>query len=68
MIKGHEFKNSSMLADCSYDEEAKELTVTFQTGKQYTYVDVDKSIYDDLINAASAGKFFNAIKNQLKQK
>lgn len=68
MIKNYEFENSSMLAGCSYDTETKELTVTFTNGKPYTYEDVDYSIYNNLIEAASAGKYFNSIKKDLKIK
>lgn len=63
----HSFE-SAMLSTCDYDTEAKELTVTFNNGKAYTYVDVPKSMYDGLIDAQSAGKYFGSIKNGLKQK
>ena len=62
------FMQSSMLSACEYDEEKHELTVTFSNGKDYTYEDVDKGTYDNLINATSAGKYFNSIKSQLKIK
>lgn len=62
------FENSSMLKDCSYDDESSELTVTFTNGKSYTYIDVSKRTYDELIDAKSAGKYFNLIKNSLVQK
>jgi len=62
------FMQSSMLSACSYDDESKELTVTFSNGKDYVYEDVDKSIYDALIIAESAGRYFNSIKSQLKVK
>lgn len=68
MKHNFEFENSSMLANCSYDDENKELTVTFRNGKSYTYIDVDKSTYNGLINADSAGKYFNSIKQSLVQK
>ena len=59
---------SSMLSSCEYDEENKELTVTFTNGKDYVYEDVSKNIYDSLITAESAGKYFNSIKSNLKIK
>jgi len=68
MIERYQFTNSSLLASCEYDTVAKELTVTFSNGKDYVYVDVDKSVYDDLIDAPSAGKHFNSIKAGLVQK
>lgn len=61
----YDFPDSAMLASCDYDSNEKELTVTFKNGRSYTYSDVDRRIYDELINAKSAGKYFNLIKNQL---
>ena len=62
------FMQSSMLSACEFDDETKELTVTFANGKDYVYEDVDMATYDNLINATSAGKYFNSIKGQLKVK
>jgi hypothetical protein len=59
---------SSMLSACEFDDETKELTVTFANGKDYVYEDVDMATYDNLINATSAGRYFNSIKSQLKVK
>lgn len=64
----YDFPNSAMLASCEYDSKDSELTVTFKNGKSYTYKDVNKSMYDDLINAPSAGRQFNLIKTSLVQK
>lgn len=64
----HNFTNSSMLSSAEYNEEKKELTVTFSNGKDYVYEDVNKSSYDSLITAESAGKYFNSIKGTLKIK
>ena len=68
MILNHIFEKSAMLQSCSYDTEEKEMSVTFQNGRTYTYVDVDKSMYEELIGSSSAGKYFNSIKAELKQK
>lgn len=68
MKQSIDFIQSSMLSSAEYDTEDKELTVTFTGGKKYQYVDVDKSIYDDLASAPSAGKYFNSIKKDLTQK
>lgn len=62
------FMQSAMLSACEYDDESNELTVTFANGKDYVYEDVDKGTYDNLINATSAGKYFNSIKGTLKVK
>lgn len=64
----HGFEDSSMLSSCDYDTETNEMTVTFATGRSYTYVGVDKTIYDDLVNAPSAGRYFNGIKSTLEIK
>jgi len=68
MINRYEFPDSAMLASCEYNSVDKELTVTFKNGRDYIYVDVEKQIYDDLVDAPSAGRYFNSIKSQLKQK
>ena len=63
-----DFADSSMLANCEYDDATKELMVMFLNGRQYTYVDIPKETYDGLINAQSAGRYFNSIKKDLKLK
>lgn len=68
MIHDFLFMQSSMLSGCSYDDEKRELTVTFSNSKNYVYEDVDKSIYDALISAESAGRYFNSVKAHLKVK
>ena len=68
MIISHIFEKSAMLASADYDTEEKEMSVTFQNGRTYTYVDVEKSTYEELIGSSSAGKHFNSIKAGLKQK
>lgn len=68
MKYNYDFPDSAMLASCEYNSSDNELTVTFKNGRSYIYVKVDKSVYDDLINAPSAGRQFNAIKRDLVQK
>ena len=67
-ILRQDFIQSSMLASAEYDTDTKEMAVTFTNGKQYVYVDVDQSVYLDLVMAPSAGRYFNSIKAGLKQK
>lgn len=57
-----------MLSSCTYDDESEVLNVTFTNGKIYYYQDVSRRIYDELIEARSAGKYFNLVKSHLKQK
>lgn len=68
MIYNYDFPDSAMLASCEWNSTDNELIVTFKNGRSYTYVDVEKKTYDDLVNASSAGRQFNMIKAGLKQK
>jgi hypothetical protein len=68
MIRTHTFEGSSMLASGEYNDETEEMTITFANGKDYTYIDVPKRTWDELINAESAGKYFNNCKKSLKIK
>ena len=36
------------------------LTVVFKNGRTYSYQNVDKTVYDGLINARSSSRFFGA--------
>jgi hypothetical protein len=65
MIRSHQFENSSMLSSAEYNDETEELTVTFINGKSYTYIDVPRRTYDELISANSPGKYFNNCKKSL---
>ena len=67
MIFSHQF-DSTMLVSCEYDPDTKEMMVEFKNGKKYYYIDVEPSIYGDLITAKSSGRFFNSIKKDLIQK
>ena len=55
-----------MLASASYDSETKTLSVTFQPKKEQTvsdtfyYSQVPLSIFEELVKAESAGKYFLA--------
>ena len=50
--------NSSLLASASYDAGARTLTVVFNTGRSYTYQNVDQSVFEGLRSATSPGRFF----------
>lgn len=68
MNNHYDFPDSTMLASCDYDSNEKELTVTFKNGRSYVYADVPVDIYNDLIGSKSAGRYFNSVKGELKQK
>lgn len=68
MKYNYDFPDSAMLASCEWNSTDNELGVTFKNGRSYTYVDVNKDIYDALVNAPSAGRYFNSIKSTLVQK
>ncbi|MDY0039484.1 MAG: KTSC domain-containing protein [Desulforhabdus sp.] len=49
---------SSNLVSVGYDAESMTLEVEFQRGSVYQYFDVPVSEYDQLLSAASVGKYF----------
>ena len=49
---------SSNINSVSYSE--KGLTVVFKSGKEYLYPGVPKLLYEQMLDADSVGKFFNA--------
>lgn len=51
--------SSSAIKFADYKAEAKELSITFSSGRTYTYFNVPLSIYDGLIGAQSPGRFYN---------
>lgn len=56
---------SSNLRDCSYDEETKTLYVSFTSGGRYKYSGVPLAVYEGLVDADSAGSYFQSeIKGQ----
>lgn len=67
MSNHHKFENSSSIAACDYDDENNVLTVEFVRGKSYQYADVPYSVYEDLKDAESPGKYFQSyIRNVYK--
>lgn len=53
------FRRSSNLLSADYDSTTQELTVTFQSGDEYTYSNVPPETYRGLTLAGSAGQFFH---------
>jgi hypothetical protein len=50
---------SSVMSRVEYDDDARELDITFASGKTYRYLEVPPDIHDGLLNAQSKGQFFN---------
>jgi len=50
---------STAIRSHSYNSEARELTITFVTGRRYVYDDVPQDLYDRFKTASSRGTFFN---------
>ena len=44
---------SSLIREASYDTTRRTLTVVLNTGRSYTYQNVDQSVYQGLISAES---------------
>ena len=42
-----------------YDAEQRELYVRFAGGDMYVYLNVAQSVYEDLLSAASVGRYLN---------
>lgn len=51
---------SSNLKSIGYDEFLLVLEIEFKSGAVYRYYGVPSEVHDELINAGSVGKYFNA--------
>lgn len=51
---------SSNISTVGYDKESKELEVEFTSGGVYSFKDVPKEKYEEMIKAPSAGRYFLA--------
>lgn len=50
--------NSSAIARAAYSMDDQTLAITFVRGRTYTYYNVPPSVYLNLVNAPSAGRYF----------
>lgn len=56
--------NSNVIKSCAYNETDKELTLDFKSGGSHKYSDVPKEVFEGILSAESAGKYFHShIKN-----
>jgi hypothetical protein len=49
---------SSMIDEVAYQSGSELLFVRFKNGSLYSYEDVPKHLFDELLNSESKGKFF----------
>ncbi len=65
MTNEHKKKNllaelkSTNLKEAEYDPFMKTLILRFHTGGDYEYMEVDQKVFNDLVIAESAGRFFH---------
>lgn len=52
--------NSNVIESCAYNDTDKELILDFKSGGSHKYSDVPKEIFDGILAADSAGKYFHA--------
>ena len=50
--------NSTFLKEANYNDSTRTLTVIFNNGRTYSYQNVDRSIFQGLIDADSSSRFF----------
>lgn len=56
---------SSNVSRIGYDDSRRELSVVFNNGRTYTYIDVPKDVYYSFLNAPSKGRFVHtSLKNK----
>ena len=58
MSNRHEFKHSTSITSCDYNDEKGEMIICFVSGGTYHY-ECPKSVYNDLCAAPSPGKHFH---------
>ena len=52
--------NSSNILEVGYDTLASTLEIVFTDGRVYQYFDVPERVHSDLLQAPSAGQYFNS--------
>jgi hypothetical protein len=58
--------DSSAIEAITYDATKRTMDVEFREGDSYRYMHVPEFVYRELLNAESAGAFWNAIKEQFE--
>lgn len=57
---------STNILQLEYDQVAKKLRVTFQSGKRYEYKNVSMHVYIYILSSESIGSAFNAVKDMFE--
>ena len=52
---------SSAITRVEYDTDSQELLVTFPSGQTYSHLGVPQDVYDGLVQAQSAGRYYHAV-------
>lgn len=52
--------DSSLIHAVGYDDEAGEMEVVFNNGGTYRYEDVDRDVFENLLDSKSKGQFMRA--------
>lgn len=55
----HDTPDSSNIARIEYDADTGTMFIDFRSGKRYRYSDVSTDLWNQFIDAPSAGQFFN---------
>jgi hypothetical protein len=58
--------DSSAIEAVRYDQNEQTLDIKFREGHWYRYMRVPEFVYRELLNAESAGAFWNAVKDQFE--
>ena len=58
--------DSSAIEAITYDATKRTMDVEFRQGDSYRYMHVPEFVYRELLNAESAGAFWNAVKDQFE--
>ena len=53
--------DSSCVSNLAYDSDTKILRVRYVTNKEYDYLDVEPTTFDEMRKADSIGRFLNAV-------
>ena len=58
--------DSTAIEAVRYDEKRRTLDIEFREGHSYRYIHVPEFVYRGLLNAESAGAFWNSVKDRFE--